>query len=126
MDFDEKGFDMSDTEMKRIIARSDPHQTLVVVVMLDVVNEMQEVSKISNRTARSRALEQAVWRLKKPVVDAIKGYDLRVINDLDSMPSLVVSGPAKAWKRLMSENISFVTDPRVELLPNEASWQIPH
>ncbi|QFY62812.1 hypothetical protein FZ934_20885 (plasmid) [Rhizobium grahamii] len=118
---------MLDKEMKRLIDQSDPFRNLVVVVMLDATRDIYEVAKISDRAARSRALEQAVWKLKRPVLEMIKRYrhvGLIVVNELDNSPSLVVAGPARAWQVLMEENADLANDPRVELVPNQANWHL--
>nr|WP_298095562.1 hypothetical protein [uncultured Shinella sp.] len=112
-------------KMKRLIHKSDPRQKLTLVVFLDSSKELREVSNIKDLHARSRALEQAVWKLKQPLIKAVKRYSdlgLHVVNELEGSPSMVVSGPAHGWQVLMEENQSLATDPRLNIVSNEAIW----
>ncbi|MCY1327606.1 hypothetical protein D9M69_131430 [compost metagenome] len=118
---------MLSQKMKRLILQSDPARHLVIVVLLDSSKETGKLSKIADPLARNRALDQAIWKLKQPVIDAIEHYSdigLRVVNDIEGSATLVAAGPARAWKRLMDERSSLVSDPRLELVANEPVWHI--
>jgi len=113
-------------KVKHLINRSDPYKDLVLVIFVDASKEMTGISKIGDTAARSRALDQIYWKAKRPVMDGVSRYQkdgLRVVNEMEGNPSLVVAGPVRAWQLLTNEQRSIVTDPKLELVPNELYWR---
>lgn len=117
---------MLSKDVKRLIETTDPSRNLVFVVFFDAEKEMNQIATISDGATRSRAMEQAIWKMKQPLMEAVRRSShqgLQVLNDFEGSPTVVLSGPAHAWETLFLENKSFANDPRLSLMENSPSWR---
>jgi hypothetical protein len=65
--------------------------------------------------------------MKQPFVASLAKYEddgIRIIDELDGTPQLIVAAPAKIWRRMIREDIAMLSDPRLELCLNEADWHL--
>lgn len=96
-----------------------------VSLIVSVQGKAPSVAPDDDRKARWAKLLRFYSRKKKPILKHFGAYEscgLRVVNDFAGTPNMVVSAPARVWKRVMREQPNVLSDPRVEVTANEADF----
>lgn len=60
--------------------------------------------------------------VKKPILDQLASDDHFVVNDFEALPTAVVLGPAREWKRLLDGKDPDLTIPELFL---DVNFEIP-
>lgn len=83
-----------------------------------------EIADISDRNERLVRLLKLYSEEKSPIIEQFTEYEkggLRV-NVLKGTPNLIVSAPARVWKKVMRDRPPFFSDPTIEVTPNEPEF----
>jgi hypothetical protein len=96
-----------------------------VSLILTVAPHASKTANVEDRNARVATLSKFYSRKKQPILKQFVVYEssgLRVVNNLVGTPNLIVSAPARVWKRLMREKPKVFSDPTVQVTANEAEF----
>lgn len=116
---------MMSAQLKASVRRSDPTKDLSFLVSVRVADERVEKAReaATPRERRSR-LFGLYQEVKQPIIDTLTDYrsvGLRIINELNGTPQLIVAAPAGVWEKLITDESTLLGNPDVEMRPNEAS-----
>ncbi len=116
---------MMSAQMKASVRQLDPTEDLSFLVSVRVAAEKVEKARdaATARERRSR-LFGLYQELKQPIIDTLTDYrsdGLRIINELNGTPQLIVAAPAGVWDKLMTDGSTLLGNPDIEMRPNEAS-----
>lgn len=116
---------MLTAQAKEAVEQAAPRRKVAFVVFVDVGDEYVRAARIRDLKRRLSTLERIYRQAKQPLLDAVTDYSsdgMKVVNNLEGTPQLVVSAPAKTWKRVIEERTSLMSGPGLEFRPNVADW----
>lgn len=109
---------MISSETTEVLRQSGSNKQIAMIVTVDAGPEMKHVATLPDRRERGLRLRSLYARKKKPVLLAIEDYQaegLRVIDELNGTPNMILSAPARVWKRMFREQGKLVQDKNIQI-----------
>ena len=116
---------MLSAQAREVVEQAQATRRVSFVVFVRVSIEASNISRIYDSHKRAKKLDSIYRKIKKPFLDTLSEYEdvgLHVIDGLEGTPNIIVSGPARAWRKLFDEHQDIVQSPAFEVLPNEQDW----
>jgi len=110
---------------KEVVTQATPSKRVSLILTVRPDAELADVSEIEDRKDRLSMLLKLYSRKKQPLLDHFSPYEragLRVVDQLVGTPNLIVSAPARVWRRAIRERPKFFADPFVEVKANEPEF----
>ncbi len=118
---------MLSPEVRQVVEESKPTEDVAFLVSIESDETLARAAGISDRGVRNNFLDDAFYEMKQPFVTSLAKYEddgMRIIDELDGTPQLIVAAPAGIWRRMIHDDIDMLSDPRLELFVNEADWHL--
>ncbi|EKF58050.1 MAG: hypothetical protein ACK4HG_08920 [Agrobacterium albertimagni] len=116
---------MMSAQMKASVRRLDPTQDVSILVSVKVADEKVEKAREAATARERRSLLFGLYQeVKQPIIDTLTDYSsdgLRIINELNGTPQLIVAAPAGVWEKLIADDSTLLGNPDVDMRPNEAT-----
>ncbi|WP_404373710.1 hypothetical protein AB5I39_08560 [Sphingomonas sp. MMS24-J45] len=106
-----------------VVNQATPSKRVSLILTVHPIGSALNLAE--DRKKRVATLSKFYSRKKQPILKHFGTYEssgLRVVNNLVGTPNLIVSAPARVWKRLMREQPKVFSDPAVEVTANEPDF----
>lgn len=118
---------MLSPQVKQVVESSEPADDIAFLVSLRLKEEMSSIAKCPDVSMRRGMLLDLYHKVKGPLLDTMSRHKtdgMRVVNELEGSPQLILSGPARTWRRLFSGEEPALNDPKVVFAVNSPSWHL--
>ena len=106
--------------VKEVVHDAGPSRKVTLIFSVDTRDQVALVASIEDLADRIRRLHDIYREAKQPVFDYLADHkDVKVVNGLEGTPQLILSASARAWRRLMDQQNSFLFAPNVDVSANE-------
>lgn len=114
---------MLNSRVKQAVEQTTPGKRVSLILTVRP-KDLEKISTIEDIDERITKLKK-IYKLKKdPILKHFVVYEksgLR-INSLVGTPSVIVTAPARVWRRVIREQHKMFTDPSVEVSTNELDF----
>lgn len=108
-----------------VVASTSPTECLSMIVTVEAP-DTSRLKMITDRRERAIRIGSLYDSSKEPLLRDFVAYEkagLRIVDLLSGTPSVIVSAPARVWKRLIAENPRLSSDPSVDVRTNEREFR---
>jgi hypothetical protein len=114
---------MLNPKVTEFVERATPGKRVSLILTIDP-GDLSTIAEITDRRERTNWLYRVYQTKKRPIVQEFTAYEksgLR-INQLAGTPNLIVSAPARLWKRVFRETPLVFSDPKIDVTTNEPAF----
>lgn len=111
-------------DAREMVAHSDPDERILLIVTIDALSEMRALATIPDPVERGKAFNALIANKKDPVLLALSPYKnagLRILHNSSGATELILSAPARIWKRVIKEQPIFENE-AVRLKPDTVTF----
>lgn len=118
---------MLSPQVKQVVESSEPADDLSFLISVRLMDEITTISSWPDASERRSMLFALYHKVKGPLLDTVyrhKTDGMRVLNELEGSPQMIVSGPARTWQRLIDREEPALNDPKVVFAVNSPSFHM--
>ncbi|PLR25179.1 hypothetical protein SGCZBJ_13190 [Caulobacter zeae] len=119
---------MLSEQARQVVEKTRTGRKVALVFRVQAGVDRVALRNIKDVVQRNRQLDTIYEIAKQPVLEAVSKYEsagFQIVDHLAGTPRLVVSAPAQMWRQILRDNVGFVTDPTIEVMPNEPFRSAP-
>lgn len=118
---------MLSPQVKQVVESSEPADDISFLISVRLMDEIREIASWPDASERRKMLFALYHQVKGPLLDTVSRHEtdgMRVLNELEGSPQMIVSGPARTWQRLFDGEEPALNDPKVFFAVNSASFHL--
>lgn len=115
---------MISTHARDLVQSANANRRIMMIFTFDSGPARARLGETQDREERRAKLRRYFAGKKRPLLRRISDYQgVRVVNPLVGSPNIIVSAPARIWRRVLSEQSDYLERPGVNVEADAATFE---